>query len=245
MRHAAASAGKAGATARGVSDGERAWIARGRAQLRTAVRVAPRLLTRRRMNPHKHLTQITLLFNASLIASLIGGCVASDEPSTAEEAEVAAQTARAAHRHILVYIPNWTPNSRALVYSSGHYRTDGQFDLVTLHQCRPKAEPEVLVSFADDSVYGARYSPDGRQFTFSTFATPGFFLADADGSNVHVVPNTNFDAQSVFSPDGAWIAFVRFVDPTLGPGRVYLIRPDGSDAHPFNDSPIGYTPDWK
>jgi Tol biopolymer transport system component len=50
-----------------------------------------------------------------------------------------------------------------------------------------------------------------------------------------------FEFPGSFSPDGAWLAFTRgrYIEPTRGPDRntrdVWVMRPDGSDAHKLAD----------
>ncbi|MEM7032991.1 MAG: hypothetical protein AAF629_25800 [Chloroflexota bacterium] len=69
-------------------------------------------------------------------------------------------------------------------------------------------------------------------------------LTNLSGANAQVV-----DSNAVWSPDGAWISFVRRTldDPTSSTGnQLWLMRPEGSEAHPLtNHIDVAYgTPTW-
>ncbi len=78
------------------------------------------------------------------------------------------------------------------------------------------------------------WSPDGKRIvyvglgplTVDTFVR----IANADGSNDHLVPNTDEAESASFSPDGHYILFRDSSPPTYKP-RIYLIRPNGSGLH--------------
>ncbi len=80
------------------------------------------------------------------------------------------------------------------------------------------------------------YSPDGRRIVFARCAPDrgcAVAIMGADGSGVHDITgyaNVNFTPQ--FSPDGLWISFER-INRDFTAGRIYVARPDGSDARPI------------
>jgi len=58
------------------------------------------------------------------------------------------------------------------------------------------------------------------------------------------IPNTQRAQDPVFSPDGDWIAFIRYED---GTSNLWMIRPDGSQAHALTEFVDGTTmghPSW-
>jgi hypothetical protein len=66
--------------------------------------------------------------------------------------------------------------------------------------------------------------------------TNGIFVANADGSVLTKVPNTQLnDYWPVWSPDGQWIAFQRL---GVGSQGHYKIRPDGTDLTQLSDSAV-------
>lgn len=64
----------------------------------------------------------------------------------------------------------------------------------------------------------------------------------ADGETLDLSANAEFeDAIPVFSPDGSWLAYAHKDLDILRwmPGRqLWLVRPDGSDAHPLTNDPL-------
>jgi Tol biopolymer transport system component len=78
-----------------------------------------------------------------------------------------------------------------------------------------------------------RWSPDGKHIVYTgtgpLTAAPFVRIADADGSQNHLVPNTAYAESASFSPDGRYIVFFE-VPPdaqTYSP-RIYVIRPNGT-----------------
>ncbi|MFL7792716.1 MAG: BTAD domain-containing putative transcriptional regulator, partial [Anaerolineae bacterium] len=72
------------------------------------------------------------------------------------------------------------------------------------------------------------WSPDGQQIVFETEPNQGgrrIYVIDVDGSNLRwLTEGEDYDSGPAWSPDGQWIAFVRWTD-------LWLVRPDGTDAH--------------
>jgi Tol biopolymer transport system component len=78
------------------------------------------------------------------------------------------------------------------------------------------------------------WSPDGNQIALSAQLAPlklderglKLFIIAADGYQIRQITTVNMDdIMHDWSPDGKWIAFHRNV------GELWLIQPDGSDAH--------------
>jgi Tol biopolymer transport system component len=90
-----------------------------------------------------------------------------------------------------------------------------------------------LVRLLEGPVSPPRYSPDATRLSFfdtKTGVSPtgagAVFVMGADGTGlVRVTPWGYAFADHAWSPDGTWIVFQRPY------GRLYLVRPDGSDLH--------------
>ena len=90
--------------------------------------------------------------------------------------------------------------------------------------------------YLDDA--GPSWSPDGSQVVFGR--SGGIWIMNADGSDPHrMTKMPRLDSASpAWSPDGRWIVYSGGGTSSLT-RRLYLIRPDGSDAHPLTHEPSG------
>ena len=72
------------------------------------------------------------------------------------------------------------------------------------------------------------WSPDGQQIVFEAEPSRGgrdIYVIGVDGSNLRwLTKGEDYDSAPAWSPDGQWIAFLRWTD-------LWLVRPDGTDAH--------------
>ncbi len=104
----------------------------------------------------------------------------------------------------------------------------------------PVGDWDVASCFGGAAHYGwPRWSPDGEWLFFyaqmvSGTSPWGLYRARPDGSELTLL-NVDNDLSAfdpAWSPDGAWIAYASQVPGDFdAPGDVWLIRPDGSDAH--------------
>ena len=118
--------------------------------------------------------------------------------------------------------PSWSPDGRTITVAdracfSGQ---DADFTGIRLQQeCRGRllgidvASGELTVLVESALVPGpAAWSPDGRRIAFGQAAAdgsnPGIFVADRDGDNVTRLADG--DEGIDWSPDGSWLAFVRY-----------------------------------
>jgi hypothetical protein len=86
------------------------------------------------------------------------------------------------------------------------------------------------------------FSPDGSRIVFASGT--GLHVANADGSDPTTLTTTSDeDFDPVYSPSGAWIAFVRrsFDDGTT---RLFMVKADGSSLTPLTTTPVD-DPDWR
>jgi WD40 repeat protein len=88
------------------------------------------------------------------------------------------------------------------------------------------------------------WSPDGESITFGGLdgEVEHVYIAAVDGSSLRAVAADTIDnglqiLSPVWSPDGQWLAFVG-KPPTGQQGRMYLVRPDGSELHQLDTARV-------
>ena len=96
-------------------------------------------------------------------------------------------------------------------------------------------------------------SPDGTKIAFVGFDWDGasddwheaIYVMDSDGTNVREIrtagePSPVSVTELAWSPDGSSIGFIQRYDPDNGdaPGKLWLMAPDGSNAHRLLDVPV-------
>lgn len=80
------------------------------------------------------------------------------------------------------------------------------------------------------------WSPDGQSIAFSSDRDGSWNLYIVDlqsGTETRLTDTAHKEYNPSFSPDGAWIAY--FQEKGDNQDQIWLIRPDGSDAHRFTD----------
>lgn len=75
------------------------------------------------------------------------------------------------------------------------------------------------------------WSPDGTRIAFVDWA--GIHVMDADGTNVTRLTDGGADWYPSWSPDGTRLAFARHEAAFWNPGRIWVVRADGSEAAPL------------
>ncbi|MGB9907326.1 MAG: eIF2A-related protein [Candidatus Saccharicenans sp.] len=121
------------------------------------------------------------------------------------------------------YMPAWSPDQRAIVFTS--YRA-GNPDLYLLYPYEGKLTP---VSTRGTNFSGA-FSPDGKKLAFCSTrdGNSEIYVANADGSNVRRITfNSAIDTAPSWSPTGREIAFT---SDRTGTPQIYLMDAEGGNV---------------
>ncbi|MGC8892710.1 MAG: Tol-Pal system beta propeller repeat protein TolB [Candidatus Saccharicenans sp.] len=121
------------------------------------------------------------------------------------------------------YMPAWSPDQRAIVFTS--YRA-GNPDLYILYPYEGKMVP---VSTKGTNFSGA-FSPDGKKLAFCSTrdGNAEIYVANADGTNIRRITfNSAIDTAPSWSPTGREIAFTS--DRTGSP-QIYIMDSEGGNV---------------
>jgi TolB protein len=131
--------------------------------------------------------------------------------------------------------PRWSPTGNELAFQS--FDTTGTGSIWIVSQ-----DGTGLRSLAATGIESWRepdWSPDGTRLVHVRQSSPAgdgaVFVMDATGHAEQRLTTDNGYMDPAWSPDGQWIAYV------LSPGYIYLMKPDGTEAHYLTD---GVTPSW-
>lgn len=141
--------------------------------------------------------------------------------------------------------PAWSPDGRHIAFDSN---MSGAFRLWIMD-----ANGGHLRMVAGDRPNVAdvlpSYTPDGRRLVFSRCIMQdhcAIYSIRVDGTHLRALTRLRAisDIQASVSPDGRQIAFTRFGARGIA-GQVYVMRADGSDAHPVTPPVLeGNAPHW-
>lgn len=108
-----------------------------------------------------------------------------------------------------------------------------------LSQIRTLSSPTVRPDGADVVFVVTRPDVDGNRYRSSLWRLD----LTEKGSTPRRLTRSSYDSSPVYSPDGAWIAFVR--GSKGGPGQVHVMPASGGDAWALTDQPLGAgSPVW-
>jgi Tol biopolymer transport system component len=131
--------------------------------------------------------------------------------------------------------PRWSPTGNQLAFQRFDTTGTGSIWIVSQDGTGLRS----LVPTGTESWSNPDWSPDGTRLVHvrrPLSANGGaIFVMDTTGHAELRLTTDNGYMDPTWSPDGQWIAY------TLSPGSIYLMRPDGTDAHYLTD---GERPSW-
>jgi Tol biopolymer transport system component len=154
------------------------------------------------------------------------------------------------------HYPSISSDGRHLLYTGEEV---GGSQIYGLDLSDPAAVPQAITQLPLIANSGS-WSPDGASIVYSGLL-PGqkgyqLFKANPDGSGRIQLTDTknSGNASPVFSPDGAWIAYINGREASLpGPDgamltgaadRIWVMKADGSDPSPVTPGPWDAYPAW-
>jgi hypothetical protein len=153
------------------------------------------------------------------------------------------------------HYPSVSPDGTQLLYTGDEGGVDEIYELNIAHPAVP-----VRLTSPPLTANSASWSPDGTSIVYSALVpgSPAYqvFIADSNGNNSRQLTHTmdSGNAQPVFSPDGARVAYINGREATgSGPNgstvsgvanRIWLVATDGSGAAALTPGPLDAYPAW-
>ena len=154
--------------------------------------------------------------------------------------------------------PVWSPGATRILYTAAAPQNDSFIRDQLYVMNADGSDRRSLMPSAGGFFHGTwsdagfHWSPDGKQvvFSYGQYLSGDIEIANADGSNAHPVPNTEWGWGASFSPDGGHIVFGD--NGYQGPGRttspvkqgIYVIKPDGSGRRQLTFGGGVGSPSW-
>ncbi len=64
------------------------------------------------------------------------------------------------------------------------------------------------------------------------------YVLNGDDGNLTRLSNAGLAGAPLWSPDGQWLAYIRYSDAQMNDGKLVIARPDGSRSYEINDLPL-------
>jgi hypothetical protein len=153
--------------------------------------------------------------------------------------------------------PAWSPDAKQILYSAAAPQNDSfiRDDLYLMNADGADRRP--LMPSGGGEFHGIwgdgdfHWSPDGKRIVFSygQYMSAEIGIANADGSDEHLVPNTDGGGEASFSPDGNYVVFVgngggAITHPDIARSGLYVIRPDGTGLRELTFGGGVEAPSW-
>ena len=150
------------------------------------------------------------------------------------EADGTGRTRLAAGRY-----PDWSPDGTRIAFVGG---PNGSIDLVD-----PSTGDVSTIAADVGAAMGVAWSPDGSRIAFSSLDSGDLLVVPMTGSDpVRVVDGLDTANAPAWSEDGTWIVFTMEATGAEAPrSDLWLVRSDGSGAHPLTASGSARGPAWR
>lgn len=144
----------------------------------------------------------------------------------------------------------WSPDGRKLLFFSNRDHIGEEDPISDFYVMNADGTGQTRLTYTGDGGDHATWSPDGSKIAFETSRDGNreIYVMNSDGTGQqNLTRSAEFvqDREPRWSPDGTKIAFERHpLDPGCCPGRVWIMRADGTDQVPVTGPGIYFHFRW-